>query len=247
MEDIDLLLLIGKPRKYTSKHFQSFEDLEANYAILHKINFDNRSRDRLMSIVCQYILEPKRNRKSSAKKVLYRIIKSSSGKTTNSTVIGQLFSVYQKFAFDYSADNWKISLFLKDLELENDMISWLLENVHANELIENRVLRYPKRNDLIQQWAIDQIRNHYNENDRKSELIGLAINEDTFTEFLNMPQIKTEELAWGIFYSTATEKYNFLIALLEKDPKCIHIANVALRLRYIDLIEHQKTKMKEFS
>jgi hypothetical protein len=182
MIEIDQFLVIGNPEKYVPLNFTKFEDLEKNYSLLHKIHFDNKSRDYLLSMACDYILSKARNRKSVAKKVVYRLIKNSLGKTNDLTIIEKLFEVFKKFAFDCAEDNWKISLFLKDVVLTDQMILWLIENSSKNDLIANRILRYPVKNEIIADWAKVQIDKYYGSISRKSEVIGLALSDVFFEQ-----------------------------------------------------------------
>lgn len=241
--EIECLLLKADGEKYLPKYFQEITDIFDNYTILSLIKYDEINRDRLIHLICNYILDPKRNKKELAKKALYKIIKNSDGSVKSPAIIDLLFEVFKKYAFEQSGENWRIAIYLKNLNLLDHHIDWLIENFRKSELILNRLLRYPVENEKVQRWATMTFDPQLEKNERASEILGLAISEANFNQYFNEKQIGTETLAWAIYYSKINPKKELLNSLLDREIKCLDISRVALRLGFIDLIEAQNNRL----
>ncbi len=111
---------------------------------------------------------------------------------------------------------------LKDQILNDDNINWLIENVSKDEIVLNRLLRYPKWNRLIEQWAIQSVETEIIEG-RESELYGILI-KDKIPDILRNKD--SEQLAWGIYYSKN-----------DKDTKERLLLNIASTSNYRSICE----------
>jgi hypothetical protein len=75
--EIDFLLLQSNPQKYLSIYLKTIDDLIDNISIISEIKYDAINRDRIILLLCNYILSENRNKKEIAKRILYKIIKYS--------------------------------------------------------------------------------------------------------------------------------------------------------------------------
>ncbi len=95
---------------------------------------------------------------------------------------------------------WSLSVTIKDIELSQENIDWLIDNYEISEHIQNRLLRYPKPNKAITIWCDQRLKKKDLDN-RLSELIGLRLNFDI--SFTNKDKTS---LIWGIHYSKLSDK-----------------------------------------
>lgn len=95
---------------------------------------------------------------------------------------------------------WSLSVTIKDVELSQENINWLIENYEISEHLQNRLLRYPRPNKAITAWRDKRLKKKDLDN-RLSELIGLRLNFDTNFTFEDKIS-----LIWGIHYSKLTDK-----------------------------------------
>ncbi len=95
---------------------------------------------------------------------------------------------------------WSLSVIIKDIELSQENIDWLIEHYQDSEHIQNRLLRYPIPNKGITTWSDKCLKQKKLQN-RISELIGLKLNFYPDFNYKN----KTS-LLWGIHYSKLQDK-----------------------------------------
>lgn len=238
--DLDLILIQSKPKKYLLKYFVTIDDLFDNYTFLSNISYDGFNRDRLVQLVCNYILLKKRNKKELSKRVLYKILKNSEDRISDTVIIDMVFFVYKKYILKNGEDVWHLSYYLKDVPLSDEQIDWLLENCNSNEYVLNRLLRYPLKNFKIAEWAFELLKNSDIYPERISEYLALAIiKNNLFEHYYNDTNIHTSDLAWVIFYTILEDKEKYLEKLLSRDSNCVQISSVALRLGFNSIIEKQ--------
>ena len=108
----------------------------------------------------------------------------------------KLFFVFQSLICEINETiSWSLGVTIKDVELSQTNINWLIENYELSEHIQNRLLRYPNPNKAITNWC-DQRLKHKDLENRLSELIGLKLN--FFQKFTSKNK---KSLLWGIHYS----------------------------------------------
>lgn len=108
----------------------------------------------------------------------------------------KLFFVFKSLIYEVNETiAWSLSVIIKDIEISQENIEWLIENFESSEHIKNRLLRYPKPNKSIFDWSGIRLKDKDLEN-RKSELIGLKLN---FDQAFNIKD--KNNLLWGIHYS----------------------------------------------
>lgn len=81
-----------------------------------------------------------------------------------------------------------------NIPLKKNQIKWLLENYQNSNHVLNRLLRYPKTNKAISEWAETQYKKKLISK-RNSELLGILI-DSNIPDFVNITDKKT--LLWGI-------------------------------------------------
>jgi len=126
----------------------------------------------------------------------------------------KLFFVFQRLITEVNSEiAWSLSITIRDIELSQEHIEWLIDNFEKSEHIQNRLLRYPKSNKSITDWGNRCIKSGQLTN-RLSELIGLRLNFDKDFSFKD----KTA-LMWGIHYSKLddTTKKELLLKHLTND------------------------------
>ena len=94
---------------------------------------------------------------------------------------------------------WCVSAILKGKPLQPRQIRWLLDHYQESEHIVNRLLRYPRFDPAIADWARATMRTHKLA-ERMSELLGRLIFQTLPPEAAQLP-IPT--VLWGIYYSCA--------------------------------------------
>ncbi len=119
----------------------------------------------------------------------------------DSTTSDKLFFVFKSLIFEVNETiAWRLSVTVKDIELSQENIDWLIDNHEISEHLQNRLLRYPKPNKAITIWCDQRLKKKDLDN-RLSELIGLKLNFDTNFTFKDKVS-----LIWGIHYSKLSDK-----------------------------------------
>jgi hypothetical protein len=126
---------------------------------------------------------------------------------------------------------WSLSVTIKDIELSQDNIDWLIENYEISEHLQNRLLRYPKPNEAITAWCEQRLKKKDLDN-RLSELVGLRLNFDTDFTFKD----KTS-LIWGIHYSKLTDiKKKELLLKHLTDENFEELIKICEKNNFMDII-----------
>jgi len=114
---------------------------------------------------------------------------------------------------------WKLTVLIKERELSEEQICWLIDYYDKSVHIQNRLLRYPALNKKISDWGYRCLSNG-ELNNRISELIALQINFNK--KFRHKNKVA---FVWGIHFCQlnendkkalllkATSKVNFLEVL----------------------------------
>lgn len=145
-----------------------------------------------------------------------------------------VFKVFKKYIFHKSK---KISTcanrLMLGIVLNNTEIKWLIENVDKSPDILNRLLRYPKYNKLIAEWAI-KVFNDDSLKKRKSELLGKIIYSDVPLEL----KYTDRELIWGIYYSKRPDKIKKkMLNKVYNSEYVDDFIKVCKRLGYYDVLD----------
>ena len=147
-------------------------------------------------------------------------------------IADKLFSVFQSLITQVNETiAWSLSVTIKDIQLSQENINWLIENFESSEHIQNRLLRYPTANKAITIWCNKRLKNKDLEN-RLSELIGLRLN---FNQ--NFKYKDKTSLLWGIHYSKLPDdtKKELLLRHLTSD-NFEELIKICERNKFTDII-----------
>ncbi|WP_423282223.1 hypothetical protein [Caldimonas sp. KR1-144] len=120
------------------------------------------------------------------------------GQTLEPSTVGLLFRLYQHFVGSSNPDiQWCVGAFIRDRELSEDQLAWLIAAAPDSTHALNRLLRYPKRNRQIVAWARAAYEGREHP-DRTAEILGLLIDSKVPPQAREEP---TDTVLWAIFYS----------------------------------------------
>lgn len=245
-EFFGLELLKLEPGKHIKKYIKNIRDVYEKRMILKKCYWDYNSFDYLLSIFVDTVEgQSKFIRKADCFKVLKTVVKYSlSGQQFPKQINDKIFYLYRRFIFSENEEVvWSMSVLLKDQVLENEQIEWLIANCSENEHVLNRVLRYPKTNKQIEEWANKAIESSEFEG-RESEICGILI-KDSIPKNLKCQDSKV--LAWGIYYSKNNDKLKQDLLIEVADSSNIRsITEICYRLNYPRVISALLAKAEEF-
>ena len=181
------------PTNIPDEIFQDYKTILDYKDLLRYSKADKRILNHLLDTVIEKIKSNQRFQKIT----FIRLIRAQCDKTfIDSKISDKLFVVFRSLITEVNETScWNLSVTIKDIELSQENIDWLIENYEISEHIQNRLLRYPRPNMAITTWSSQRITEKDLDN-RLSELIGLRLNLDTDFSF----EDKTS-LIWGIHYS----------------------------------------------
>ncbi|MPL87891.1 hypothetical protein SDC9_33904 [bioreactor metagenome] len=167
-------------------------------ALIRHSKADKRILSHLLDIVIDKITTKKRFQKITFIKLIRWQCDNS---FIDSDLSDKLFFVFKSLIAEVNDTIlWSLSVIIKDIELSQENIDWLIEHYQDSEHIQNRLLRYPIPNKGITTWS-DQCLKQKKLQNRISELIGLKLNFYPDFNYKN----KTS-LLWGIHYSKLQDK-----------------------------------------
>lgn len=114
--------------------------------------------------------------------------------------VRRLFGIYRRLILDSREEvQWCLSRLIKDQALENDAVSWLVENWSQSTHVVNRLLRYPVQHRRIAEWAEERYRaGHLAQ--RRSEIVAILLPTLGLQPFVDE---KPEVLGWAALYCVA--------------------------------------------
>lgn len=220
-------LMLFNPDKYVPEQIITTKDIWEHRYILKQVPYNDKVIKHLIEIIIIAIEQRKRFRKLDCLKVIKRILynrvnscQDDINVAENKVVTNKLFYLYQSF-FD-SSNSQEIqkcvNIFLKNRQLDEEQIQWLVKNHTKSEYAINRLLRYPGKSPRLFYWAKElylnkfikyreerktlsdwyQIEIENNLLKRESELIAILIDED-IPPFVDIRD-KTV-IMWAIYYS----------------------------------------------
>ena len=237
-------LLLAYPDEYLSKVISTFKDISDNYHILYDLKQTDFTVVYLISIIYDYFFSDKRKSKIKTTNFLYKILKNYDGKIAADTK-DKLFELFKNLSQEKFAENWKVWIFLKDLDLSEIQITWLLNN-SQNQLVLNRILRYPVYNEKISEWCKAQLKNDNVMNDRYPEYISQTIKDlSDFYNYCETRSYSIEVLANSLKYCKISEKDKeaALNKLLTYDRSNCTISKIAYNLNLYSVIKNQFTEI----
>lgn len=186
------------PTHIPDEIFQDYKTILEHKDLLRYAKPDKRILNHLLDNVIGKIKSNQRFQKITFIKLIRRQCDNTFIDTITSD---KLFFVFKSLINEVNETiAWSLSVIIKDIELSQENIEWLIDNFEISEHLQNRLLRYPKPNKAITTWCKQRLKKKDLEN-RLSELIGLRLNFDTGFTFKD----KTS-LIWGIYYSKLPDK-----------------------------------------
>ena len=238
-------LVLAYPDEYLPKVISTFKDISDNYHILYDLKQTDFTVAYLINIIFDYFFSGKRKSKIKTTKYLYKILKNYDGNFTED-IKDKLFELFKTLSQEQFAENWKVWIFLKDLVLSENQVAWLLNN-SQNQLVLNRILRYPVHNKKISEWCKEQLKTDNVLSDRYPEYISQTIKD--LSDFYNYCEKKSypiDVLANSLKYCNISEndKESALNKLLTYDRSNSTISKIAYNLNLYSVIKNQFTEMK---
>lgn len=153
-----------------------------------------------------------------------------------------LFVLYQHYIYSEKEEiQWCVSSFLKDRVLQPEHVAWLIANATTSTHLVNRLLRYPKPDPQIAEWARLTLESD-NLPERRAELLGLLIDGDLPEVAGTVPK---DAILWGIYYSRVSleTKSRLLCSVVTED--CAYEAlTIAMRLRLPEVVRQVAAKVR---
>jgi|WetSurMetagenome_2_1015567.scaffolds.fasta_scaffold62899_2 hypothetical protein len=202
--------------------------------LLRQMPFDERTIAYLAGLVRTALDTSQRFRVFDCLKVLRAIIIKADGHRLSPTTVRDLFAIYRQLILSAREEmQWCLSRLVKDQELDDADVSWLLSHWNESEHLVNRLLLYPVSHTLIDTWT----RERYDRAElshRKSELIARLLEVDDLAAFRNEDPTT---LAWAVFRSRRIHESKVsALTTLVSGLDCETIVNFAIRLDAPELI-----------
>jgi hypothetical protein len=220
-------LMLFNPDKYVPEQILTTKDIWEHRYILKQVPYNDKVIKHLIEIIIIAIEQRQRFRKLDCLKVINRILynrvnscQDDINVAENKVVTNKLFYLYQSFLDGSNSQEIQkcVNMFLKNRQLDEEQIQWLVKNHTKSEYAINRLLRYPGKSPTLFYWAKElylnkfikyreerktlsdwyQIEIENNLLKRESELIAILIDED-IPSFVDIRD-KTV-IMWAIYYS----------------------------------------------
>ena len=208
--------------------------------LLRQMPFDDKTVAYLAGLIRTALDTSQRFRVFDCLKVLRAIIIKGNGHRLSPATVRDLFAIYRHLILSAREEmQWCLSRLVKDQELDDADVSWLLSHWKESEHLVNRLLLYPVRHAAIATWA----RERYDRaelGDRKSELIARLLDVDDLAAFRNEDPTT---LAWAVFRSRRTLDCRVsALTTLVSELRCETIIDFAIRLGAPELIRRALTE-----
>lgn len=152
----------------------------------------------LIDTIYNLIIDKKKFQKETLIKILRHHLLSE---LLDEEMIDKLFFIFRELILEVNDDlAWSVSFLIKDINLKQEHIDWLIENQDISEHVINRLLRYPISNQVLANWAKTCIKNNIL-TERLSELVSLILNIDK-----NYCCSDLNAQLWGIHYSKINDE-----------------------------------------
>lgn len=229
-----IVLLENSYLKHFSTHIPDKLILDYKSIIEYKDLIKNSKPDRrILNHLLDIAIEKIKNKQRFQKITFIKLIRRQTDPHyIDEKISEKLFFVFQSLITEVNDTiAWSLSVTIKDIELSQENIEWLIDHFKNSEHIQNRLLRYPKPNKAITTWGNQRLK--YGElSNRLSELIGLRLNFDT-----NFNYKDKRILLWGIHYSKLSDsiKKELLLKHLTKD-NFDDLINICEKNSFTDII-----------
>jgi hypothetical protein len=198
---LELALIVFEPDTFFPKYLRSLEDVAEHRARLRMCCYSDFAVEHLITLLWNTIQRKRRKNLIYGLRALKWMLKNRrEAAPIKSTTVDRLFELYQHFVFDRLDDiRWCVSAILKDTLLRPSQVRWLIEHQAESEHIVNRLLRYPRFDAAIADWARRMLRTRRLQ-ERRSELLGRLIVDSLPRESHALP---AATVLWAVYYSCA--------------------------------------------
>ncbi|MBI2872251.1 MAG: hypothetical protein HYY00_03570 [Chloroflexi bacterium] len=205
LQILDNSLVLFEPGRNVRRLASTTTDIYQHRMLLKQIPYNKAVIAHLASLIRRDLDAGRRFRVFDCMKVLRAVIVSNPvDRPLPERIVDDLFAVYRALILTAREEvQWCVSRIVRGQALAPEGIQWLLDHWRDSDHVVNRLLRYPKPNPCIRQWAMECYRTRQLAS-RKSELMALLIDED-IPEFLR--QEPADELAWSIFYAHLPQEH----------------------------------------
>lgn len=199
------------PDKIPDEVFCDYDTVLKHRQLIKYSNPDKKILNHLLDIVIDKIKNNKRFQRITFIKLIHS---QCDNRIIDNKITEKLFFVFKSLINEVNDQiAWKLSVTIKDIELEQENINWLIANYEDSEHIQNRLLRYPNPNKGISAWAEERLKKR-DMQERESELIGLKLNFDMNYNFEDK-----SKLIWGVHYAkiSSNDKKKLLLRHMVQD------------------------------
>lgn len=161
----------------------------------------------------------------------------------SSNTVEFLFRLYRHYIYSEKEEvQWCVSSYLKDRALSPNQVKWLITNASTSSHLVNRLLRYPKPDLAIVDWAQRALELDLFP-DRKAELLGLLIESD-LPEFAG--EVPIDTILWAIYYSRASlVNKSRLLRSVVTEESAESALTIAMRLRLPEVVRHVASVVRD--
>jgi len=201
-ERIELALMVFDPAVFFPKYLRSVDDVAAHRSRVRICSYSDFAIEYLTGLVFDRVRQSRRRNLIYGLQAIKWLLRNRNENDLPipEAIVDRLFELYQNFVFDRLDEiRWCVSAILKDKPLQSYQIRWLLDHYQESEHIVNRLLRFPRFDSVIADWARAMMRIHKLE-ERTSELLGRLIFQTLPPEAVQLP-IPT--VLWGVYHSSA--------------------------------------------
>ena len=191
---LEYSLMLFEAEQRVPPLIQGVRDIYEHRHILKQLSFSEAIVAHFAKTIRVALETGQRFRQFESLKVLRSAVVAGNGKVLPAIVVCDLFAIYRSLILKSREEiQWCLSRLIKDRELTDTDVKWLVAHWKQSVHITNRLLRYPTRNLLVEKWAKER----YGADDvpgRRSEIIALLLHEG-IDSIVNE---KPDTMAWAI-------------------------------------------------
>jgi hypothetical protein len=234
---VELALMVFEPAAFFPKYLHTVDDVAAHRSRLRICAYSDFAIEHLIGLVLDRIRASRRRNLIYGLQAIKWLLRNrvEPESPISATIVDRLFDLYQTFVFDRLEEiRWCVSAILKDKPLRPCQVRWLVDHYQESEHIVNRLLRYPRFDPVVADWARANMRLPKLE-DRTSELLGRLILQTLPPEARQLP-IPT--VLWGIYYSSAETPVKQRLLEQSASAEAVDdLIEISLRLRMPAVLE----------
>ena len=247
MNDKDLKDLLEKclmlffPKRDLPKFVKDVRDVYEQRAFLRQLPYSEFALDHILSTITDAVDRGIRFRTLDCLNIVKKLVKRRpAGQQFDADTVGALFALYQRYVFSKNETvQWCVSVFIKDQILSDEQVKWLRTHYQDSEHIANRLLRYPGKNELVRQWAVEVLRKGHLVH-RQSEVIALLI-DDSVPSIADSADLTV--VLWAIYHANVPARIKERLLREHAHPECSQtVLDICLRLGVSGPIEYMLEK-----